>query len=322
MNRSALRRKGSRMRAKSMRRLAGGAGSLLLLTTTMLASAGIVQASPPHWVMDVTALPASIQPDANAGYEVTITNNGPSNISALYLVTQTTDAPIYVDDSGDGRNACTDKDVQLKCSFGALNANESVTVTVAYDVSATAKSYDPGFEGNTTGEAFKDPSRSHGDALVDLDFTGTTVRADKNFGGSFNLVLGGAVFNAQTLTGQNKQATKVENLPSNAAATVEDGPGATGTCTTNTEIDCSKLFGEWSLVNVGDGGPYASAIVIKISYKSGTPTAFVHSGPGGFQELVGLCPSAGFDGIHACFTWDGTTASIYTNRNGGVKGIG
>lgn len=313
------------MRANLTRRRATAAASFLLLATAMLASAPGVEASPPNWVMNVVALPASVAPGATAGYRVTITNNGPSNISSLYLVTKTTAATVYVDDSGDGRNACTDAGVALSCSFGALNALEHVTITVAYTTTGST-SFDPGFEGNTTGQAYTDPKRSHGDTLIDSTFAGTTLNGDKNFGGAFNITFGGVVSNNASLTGQNKQSTKVSNLPAATGATVLDGPTVTGSCTDDllNGIDCSKLFGEWSQVNVGNGGQYAAPILIQISYKSGTPTAFLHV-VGSTQERIGQCagniaPTS--DSQLPCFTWDGkNTASIYTLFNGLIKGM-
>lgn len=313
------------MRANLTRRRAAMATSFVLLTTAMLASAVGVQASPPSWVMDVIALPGSVAPGATAGYSVTITNNGPSNISSLYLVTKSTAPTLYVDDS-DGRDGCTGEGVALSCNFGALNALEHVTVIVAYTSTGTG-SFDPVFEGNTTGQAFKDPKRSHGDVLIDLDFAGTTLNADKNFGGLFNIDFNGTVSNNASLTGQNKQSTKVSGLPAHTGATVLDGPNVSATCTNDASqsIDCSTLFGEWSDVNVGSGGPFAPAIIIQITYKSGTPTAFLHV-TGTAEQRIGQCsgnvaPTA--DAQLPCFTWDASanTASIYTAFNGLIKGM-
>lgn len=311
------------MRAQFNRRLVGAAASSVLLGSAMLAAAGGVQAAPPKWVMDVVALPVSVAPGATAGYSVTITNNGPSNISSLFLVTKTTAPAIYVDDS-QGRDACTDAGVKLSCAFGALNPLESVTIIAAY-TSTGSGAFDPVFEGNTSGQAFTDPKRSHGDVLTDGDFAGTALNGDRNFGGSFNITVGGVVSNNASLTGQNKQSTKVSNLPAAAGATVLDGPTANGSCTTTAEIDCSKLFGEWSEVTVGTGGPFETAIVIEISFKQGTPTAFVHDSELTGQQLVSQCagnvaPTATTQ--LPCFTWDGhNTASIYTLYNGSWRGL-
>lgn len=310
------------MRATLTRRIAGVAGSLVLFGTLMLAGAGGVLASPPNWVMDVTALPSTVAPGSNAGFSVTITNNGPSNISSLYLVTKTTASPVYVDDSL-GRDGCSAQNSgPLKCTFGALNNGEHVTVIVAYVAPGSGSSFDPGFEGNTTGQAFTDPQRSHGDALIDLDFTGTNLRADKNFGGKFSVAPGESVSDSAQLTGNNRQATGVSNLPAAVGATVLDGPDVTANCVTDSTIDCSKTFGEWSEVHVGNGGPYTSPILVQITFKTGTPTAFVHVFDGGTsQERVGPCPTTGFDGVHTCFTWSGSTATIVTLYNGSYKGL-
>jgi hypothetical protein len=307
------------MRANLTRRGVATAASFVLLATAMLTSAVGVQASPPKWVMDVVALPASVAPGAIAGYSVTITNNGPSNISSLYLVTKTTAATLYVDAS-DGRNACTDAGVALTCAFGALNPLEHVTVIAAYTTTGTS-SFDPVFEGNTTGQAFTDPKRSHGDVLTDGDFAGTLLNADKNFGGAFNIAYGGDVSNNASLTGQNKQSAKVSNLPAATGATVLDGPNVSANCTNDSTqgIDCSKQFGEWTDVNVGNGGPYGAPIVIQITYKSGTPKAFLHV-VGATEELISSCTTTA--GQLPCFTWDGkNTASISTLNNGLIKGM-
>ena len=64
--------------------------------------AGVASASPPNWTMTVTKLPGTVSPGATAGYQVVITNNGPSNISQLYLVRTTSlrTARLPDDDAG------------------------------------------------------------------------------------------------------------------------------------------------------------------------------------------------------------------------------
>jgi hypothetical protein len=294
----------------------------MLIGATFLSMAGVAVASPPRWLMDVTALPVAASPGSNAGYTVTITNQGPSNISQLFLVTKTTAAPVYVDDSGLGRNACSDAGVQLTCNFGALNAGDHVTITVAYIATGNG-TFDPGFEGNSNGATYTDPKRSHGDTLIDLDFAGTSLNANSNFRGSFNINADGSVSNNGTLNGSNKQSTAVGHLPPHTAVTVLDGPNLPFTCTPAPGIDCSGLFGEWSEIHVGTGGPFAAPIVVQISFKSGTPTSFYHRFDNGDQQIIPSCPNNAAPSISAvpCFTWDGhNTASIYTLFNGIMRG--
>jgi len=64
--------------------------SAVVVATTMFA--GVASAAPPNWTMTVTKLPDTASPGATAGYQVVITNNGPSNISQLYLVDKVGDS--------------------------------------------------------------------------------------------------------------------------------------------------------------------------------------------------------------------------------------
>jgi hypothetical protein len=325
MNRSALRRKGSRMRATSMRRLAGGAGSLLLLTTTMLAAAGTVQASPPSWLMSVVSKPATVANGSNAGFDVTITNIGPSNISSLFLVTKIDDIPVYLTSSRVG--ACNETTLplsaRLHCAFGALNAGDSVNVVVAYVApAAPATSFDPGFEGNTTGDAFKDPERSHGDTLIDKFFIPTALRGDKNFGGSFSLDATTPVSDNASLSKKNVQATSVVPPQAHLPITVEDGPGV--------DFDCNGCngFGEWSSINVNNGHDFGSVFfpVTILVYGQVAPNdlstikvAHVHDG---ITDILPQCTSVHENCIDVSKVSNNVQIVVWLHQNGGVKGIG
>lgn len=285
----------------------------------MLSSASVATAAPPSWAMTVATLPASVSPGAPAGYQVTITNNGPSNIAALYLVSDKSATPVYLTSSRPGTCGESVLSGPLSCSFGALNDDDSVRITVAYTTPSSGSSYAIDFQANTTGATFSDTKgRSHGDTLTSS--ASTALNANKNFAGAFTTSTVNTVGNSQQLTGNNKQATKLVGVPAGFAATVEDGTGTTGSCLSTPEFNCNTLSGEWSVVNVGGGATFLTPFTILITYKTGSPTIFVHSDAGGFQEFVGLCPASGFDGTNACFTWAGDTATIYTLRNGSWKG--
>ena len=97
------------------------------------------------------------------GFDITITNKGPSNISSLYLFDNVDATPVYVNSS---RAGCPTEGQQFSCSFGALTKGQSITVRVAYDVSGDANGeYKIDFEINTTG-VVAGGNNSHGDALV------------------------------------------------------------------------------------------------------------------------------------------------------------
>jgi hypothetical protein len=219
-------------------------GALCLAGSVIYVGAAPASAAPPNWVASVDRLPAAVHNGADAGYDVTITNQGPSNISALYLVTA--EASTFV--GGADGAACTAPGVPLKCSFGALNAGQTVTVRVAFKTPASGASYVQKFEANTTGSTISDRKHtSHGDTLA---FSATTaLSADKNFGGGFAKDTSPVQDNG-TVGRNNVQSTQVVPPKAGVVATVEDGL-ATGafTCT-----GCTKtLFGEWSRVVVDNG---------------------------------------------------------------------
>jgi Domain of unknown function DUF11 len=300
-------------------------GSLLVIQ----AFAGSAAAAPPKWVMSVDKLPAAVTPGGDAGYRVTITNNGPSNISQLYLVTDSTATPVYLTSSRSG--TCNELGAltgPLSCAFGALNAGVSVVVTVAYStVGTSGNAFEIKFQANTTGNTFSDSKgRSHGDQLTTA--VSTALNANKNFAGTFSPSDGGTIANDAQLTGNNKQATGVIGIPAGFEATVEDGPGTTGTCTSDGPIPCNALFGEWSVVTVGEGATFDDYFIVTIKFKTGTPTGFLHSyvdpaNPGAtVQEAIGPCAGGVPAASVPCFTWDDATdtASIYTFHNGSFKG--
>jgi hypothetical protein len=314
------------------RRLVGAAAALMLLGATLLSTAGIaVGSGPAGWSMTVTSLPLSVTPGADAGYQVTIYNIGPSNISQLFLVNDFVHKgnPTYVGTPSQG--TCTlFPGVQLKCSFGALNAGtssapNSVTVTVGFATFGTG-TFDPGLEANTSGVSFTDPTKSHGDALVDPTFVATNLSTDKNFGGGFITPHGQIVSDFAKLNGNNKQNTAVTGLPLGTPATVQDGPNNNPwTCIDEpaNDIVCSQLSTEWSSVNAGNGGRYdTGAIIVQISFNSGTPGWFLHV-RNGVQERINQCLGNVYDGsVTPCFTWDNSTktASIHTFFNGPYRG--
>jgi hypothetical protein len=300
--------------------------SAAVVATTMFA--GVALAAPPNWVMTVTRLPAAVSPGAPAGYQVDIVNNGPSNISALYLVdkldvTGVSTTPVYLTSSRPG--TCNEGTISgpLMCAFGALNSGQSVTVVVAYDTPASGTTFPVEFQINTTGSTFSDvKGRSHGDQLTVV--ATTALSNNKNFGGFFSTLTDTGIGNSDQLSGNNKQSTRIGGIPPGLAGTVSDGSLLSGSCTTNVDqgIDCSLVDGETSVVTVGDGSDIPGGFFIVIHYKNGTtPTLFVHTYGPGLQEPIEQCASNAAPASLAdypCFTWDAsiTAATLYVIHNG------
>ena len=238
-------------------------GAAALAASCVAATAGSASASPPRWSMSVKNLPPKVASGNAMGYQVTISNAGPSNISQLYLVTQTSSSPAYVSTPSQGSCQAAGSG-PLGCTFGALGAKKSVTVTVAYagPVSGTYDPGDPVFQGNSNGLTFSDGGSSHGDTLTDPNERPTTIAVGNgNFAGGFSL--DGAQINTdQTLSDSNKQATIVKPpaAAADAVVTAEDGPLVSFTC----KSVCSKAYGEWSAINVNNGQVFGSFFSVTV----------------------------------------------------------
>ena len=220
----------------------------------MLVGVGSVSANPPHWSMTVTKLPPTVKAGADAGFVITITNAGPSNIATLFLVDDAGNTS-YVGTPTQG--SCLAAGVPLKCTFGTLRAGKSVTVTVAHTVGTTALTVT--FQANTNGSTFSDTGNtSHGDTLSKT--ATTSVSNSPNFGGGF-IVGSTTVLNYQTVGSGNKQASSVVSPASLIPVTVEDGITTGVPCT---GAKCANAFGEWTELHVNGGAPYGSAFKVTL----------------------------------------------------------
>jgi hypothetical protein len=266
------------------RRLTSAVAALGL--TASLAIPATVLATPPNWSMTVVELPPSVSPGSPAGYEVTVTNNGPSNISKLFLTTSTNNNPSTVYVQGPGCRAAGEP---LFCSLGALRKSRSVSVTVAFATPASGSSFSIAFEANTSGASDSDGGTSHGDVLTE---TGTTaLNGDtQDFFGTFATAKGDAG-NSQTLNAGNPQTTLVKLPAGNIAVTVQDGPGVTGTCPFGSGSSAASrlttqshphnpppstgCFGQISEIHVDQGTVYPNgfAVIIRWDSSLNPPTA-------------------------------------------------
>jgi len=229
----------------------------------MLIGPGTASASiAPFRFINVQVLPSTVSPGADAGYKFTIQNNGTSNIAQLFLTAPSNGVPAYFSNS---RGTVCQLSPSLKCSFGALNAGDTIDVTVAYDTTGFASPFTATFLLDTTGGASTDPHKSHGDS-VRLDVS-TTLNSDPNFAGGFQLT-GSQVGTTGTLSKRNDQTSSVNPKVGSTLVpvTIEDGlpgfPGAgTDPCATSTTFKC---LGDWTQVRVGNGTPSDGPIKVTL----------------------------------------------------------
>ena len=231
-----------------------------ILATAMLASTllgvGTAVAGQPGWSISVVKLPPTVSPGADAGFRVTLTNSGPSNIASLYLTSNLAAAPSYV---GTPTQGTCNASGPLYCSFGALVAGSSVTVLVAYTTPGSGTSFKVTFEANTTGATTSDSKgKSHGDTLTSAQTVG--LSSSKDFAGGF-VIGAGTVENDQSVGRRNPQSTSVESPASLVPVTVEDGITTGVPCTV---AACSNAFGEWSNLSVAGGAAFGTPFKVTL----------------------------------------------------------
>jgi hypothetical protein len=298
-----------------------------LVSSFVVASAGSASASTPRWSMKVLDRPSVVQNGSNAGYQVTISNAGPSNISTLFLVTKIQDSPTYVTTT---QGTCSAPGTgPLRCDFGAVNAGASVTVVVAFATPLTGTSFDPVFQANSNGATFSDGrGTSHGDTLQDPSETPTTLTKDINFAGGFD-VDQSPVGNNADLSKNNVQATTVVPPVAAIVSTVQDGlPGNAFSCTVCTG---KTLFGEWSRVTVGDGQQFGNLFPITVLvYGKAVPNQttldqinLVHVLDDGtstiLSERCGVTPTP--DCVTVTQVGSNVRITAWVTQNGGVRGV-
>jgi hypothetical protein len=311
------------MRRNSIGRMLG---ALCLGGSFVLAASGSASASPPRWEMHVVDLPALVANGSGAGYQVTITNNGPSNISTLFLVTKIQDSPALLTTT---QGSCAAPGSgPLSCNFGGLRAGQSVTVVAGYAAPASGTSFDPVFQANSNGVSFTDPKRSHGDTLQDPNETPTALSKNTDFAGGF-AINQNDVKTADNVGRNNPQSTTVTPPAVGVITTAQDGLAANAfTCT-----GCTKtLFGDWSKVTVGQGEPFGNLFpVTLLVYGKALPKTatqdtidLVHVLDNGTTEILstrcGATPTLNCVSV----TPVGSNYKItgWVDENGGFKGMG
>jgi hypothetical protein len=224
-----------------------------VLLVAMAFAAGPAAGATPSWSITADRLPTAVAAGKDAGYFVTIKNNGPSQINALSVLAtpaSTPDAtPSYfsgLDWNQGGPGTCSSTG-QLSCDLGTLTAGTTITFTVAYAVPSSQNgTFNVAFAIRAgTGDTGSDgKGKSRGDKLEIVAKTG--IGSSQNFDAGF--VVGSGTFETTGNLGQNnKQTTKLETADSLIPVTITDGISSYP-CT-----DCTNLIGEWSVLNVNDG---------------------------------------------------------------------
>jgi hypothetical protein len=345
------------------------AGSLLALSVL----GGTVQAAAPKWPVghgtDYLADPApesgasssSVTAGKTVGFFEWLRNPGPNNISQLYLNVTTDPVASVVgaawtieDNAGTvvGQGTCVSTAAAL-CSFGALNAGQTVYVTAAFTTSgalADGTKQNVRFEFNSTGIP-PGGNKSHGDVVPLPDFVGIDKNGDARGDFNFNGPAGITVQN-DPVGGTNTQSTFLTVGGTQVGAAVDDSPSLPAAkaakCTNaliadivaeNSWFSCKKLTTLTSFLEVGNGKTFTNvnggpAIQVTISFAQAPnqlngahPFAYHYfvDASGEHAELItALCNYVGGfpDGAtpsEGCLDIDGTSVTVWVFHNGGMR---
>jgi len=244
--------------------IATAASLALMLLGTGTASASVA----PFEFTNFASLPDTVTPGADAGYQFTIHNKATSNISQLFLTAPSNGTPTFFWNS---RGTICQQSPSLSCSFGALNAGDTINVVVAYSTAGASSPFSATFKLDSTGGAGTDPHKSHGDS-VSQTLT-TVLSADKNFVGAFELDPTTLTTNTD-LGKKNSQASSVTppsvGFGDYQPVTIQENvtPPADDPCAT------ANCLGDWSFVRVGSGtlGPVHLTILLYGPSVSGQAT--------------------------------------------------
>jgi hypothetical protein len=317
-----------------------------LLGLALIGPAPTVAAQAGWEFINTQHLPTEVTPGKAAGYRFTIHNGGSSNIAQLYLTGSLDAAPVYL--AGDSAadklrvdQSCFPKDAVLNCAFGALNADASITLTVAYTTSGTG-TFDATFYLSSTGNTGSDndpttgKGNSHGDSLS-YTFS-TRLSTNENFAGGFVLGTEPQTYEVKNggVTRRNIQSTAAIPSGFDIPVTVEDGPNVPArTCAA-----VAGAFGECSKIEAAEGGDVTGGIKIVITvYWKSVPrnlnvndVKVVHTWTDGLIEhvdTIGTSCGSGSEYLallepgcrDASFDADkNLIITIWTLHNGGVRG--
>jgi hypothetical protein len=328
------------------------------------------------------ATPTQVSPNKVAGFYLWIRNEDPANLSSFFMKAFTDATPLgaYWSRNGGGPNGC-DTSSGLMCSFGALNSGDEILITAAFTVPASSTEHclildRPGFSppdgvphvcvhfqfgANSGFVEDKGKNKSRGDAYHWYDYVTTDTGADR--GATFPFCQDPAhptpecnarltVFNTETASRQNPQATKViapagafNSFYGSTGLAVADGSAfscPSGIVKENPEdADCSshqgttgsnKFEGQASDVSVNSeqtfGNDFVHITITMYGVNSNSIDGLVHIwqiGDTWFQrDVTTRCPTAaGPTDMNECFWAAGSGQSAVVDvwaRNNGKWG--
>jgi hypothetical protein len=274
-----------------------GAGALVLSALAV----GPVSAANPGWQVTFKQLPAVVKAGNDAGWKVTFTNPGPSQINDQNIIidSRSTTAPYtYLSDldvSTGFAETCTTTGGVTTCNVGTMPAGGTVVFTVAFEVPEgyTDKNFylDILVQAGTGDTGSDGPGKSRGDKKPFADFV--TVSTNPNIDGGF--VTEAAPEQIYQTVGslgrQNKQNSTVEVNDTAIPVTVADG----GIFLDPTCTNCGHLIGEWTYLDVpGSTNTIEITLMIWGGSVDGGVSAdeiyLVHVKDNGSVELIGDDP--------------------------------
>jgi hypothetical protein len=255
----------------------------------LLVGVGTTIAATPGWTgSNAVAVLGNVGPGKNAAFTITLKNDGPGNISTLYLKADS--AASYADNP-----ACSLSPV-LYCALGAQNVGQDITITAAFTVPSSTGTFTVTFSESANGFTNSDKNnKSRGDIYSFSASTNVTTGGG-DFDGGYNV--GNDTFSTNQSVGRhNPQATKLESAPDLLPVTIQDGV-TSYPCDTSLP-QCSRLIGEWSVLHVGDGsqGPMKVTILIYGNAVQGNPDPstlyLVHTDLNGTHVIDQQCTYTG-----------------------------
>jgi hypothetical protein len=228
-----------------------------------------------------TAVPGSVTPGKNVAIDLEFYNfPNTSNISQLSLSATTPKlwTLVGIEAPGPSQGTCTGPaGGDVSCTFGAVNAGDSVTLRVVYttpsNVNTPVSVSLDWFLFKSTGQAGDPKGNSHGDQYPAIG--SLTLDPGSDFGGAYTSAAGQVVSDNPVLdTTRNPQSTSLTSPDGLIGVTVGEVSGSTFVCP---PIASSSCFGQWSVISVNSGAPYPNGFSVVLAYKGNIGNAsFVH----------------------------------------------
>jgi hypothetical protein len=264
-----------------------GVGALVL---SAFAVAPVAAKTPSGWDISATPLPDLVKSGNDAGYAVTITNIGPSNVNAVTASIVTSDAvnatPTYLSaiTRNQGDAVTCSSTGQLTCSLGTLTPGTVITFTVAYLVpDGTSGAFDLSLKLRAGTGDVEGGNQSRGDAFARP--VSTDINNTQNFDGGFvrpadaTDIDGGDKTYATggTLGRTNRQTSEVTVNSLGVTVNVKDGSlvdTSTIQCATSVVANCDHGT-EWTSMSVPGHDGY---IKVTLNVYGGSVDGGVQSG--------------------------------------------